>query len=74
MTEFRHRKVMVENASIHVVEGGIQDHPVIVFLHGWRENWTAFRQVMVELRDGFHVVALDFPGIGESIGAASLGG
>jgi pimeloyl-ACP methyl ester carboxylesterase len=61
-----HRQVEAEGISIHVVEGGGVARPAVLFLHGWPENWTTFKHVMVPLSDQAHVVAIDLPGIGDS--------
>lgn len=59
----QHRKVEVDGVSIHLVEGGKQDAPAAVFLHGWPGDWSAFESVMRLLESDTHVVALDLPGI-----------
>jgi pimeloyl-ACP methyl ester carboxylesterase len=63
---FQHRQVMVKDISIHIVESGISKKSTLLFLHGWPENWMAFKQIMISLRKEFHVVAIDLPGIGKS--------
>jgi len=63
---FNQHQVIIEGASIHVTESGLPSGNSILFLHGYPENWTAFERVMVLLRDRFHVVAIDLPGIGKS--------
>lgn len=64
----QHRQAHVANQSIHVVEGGVPGRGSMLFLHGWPESWFAFEQVMLQLCDRMHVVAIDLPGIGESTG------
>jgi pimeloyl-ACP methyl ester carboxylesterase len=63
----RHRKIAVDGASIHIVEGGAAGRPAILFLHGWPESWKLFEQIMLPLSAKAHVVALDLPGIGASV-------
>jgi pimeloyl-ACP methyl ester carboxylesterase len=63
----RHLEVEVDRIPIHVVEGGSPGRPAVMFLHGWPENWSAFREVMLGLSNQAHVVAMDLPGIGESL-------
>lgn len=65
----RHRHVIVDGLLIHVVEAGPRDAPAILLLHGWPENWKAFKSVLHELGSAAHVVAIDLPGIGDSITA-----
>jgi pimeloyl-ACP methyl ester carboxylesterase len=63
---FQHRQVTVNGTSIHLAETGDQEKPVILFLHGFPQNWMAFRNVMILLKDGYHLMAIDLPGIGLS--------
>lgn len=66
--EFTHQQIPVGACSLHIVEAG-QDHPEsLVFLHGWPEDWTEWKQVMEQACKTHHVVALDLPGVGESQG------
>ena len=60
-----HKQVMVDGISIHVVEAG-DGKSSILFLHGWPENWMAFKEIMLGLSNQFHVLAIDLPGIGKS--------
>jgi pimeloyl-ACP methyl ester carboxylesterase len=48
----------------HVVIGG--DGPPLLLVHGWPENWYAWRYVMPELAEKFTVIAVDQRGIGLS--------
>ena len=68
---FNHIQVTVNDYSVHVVEAGNNNQPVILFLHGYPENWLAFESIMELLKDDFHVMAIDLPGIGKS---ASISG
>lgn len=63
---FRHRQVEREGVAIHVVTGGTEQKPAILFLHGWPQNWTEFEAIMIPLSENYHVVAIDLPGIGDS--------
>lgn len=45
--------------ALHVAVGGNPGKPLIVFLHGFPEYWAAWRKVMAELADDFHLVAPD---------------
>lgn len=54
----------VEGARLHYVRGG--SGPPILLMHGFPEDWTAYRAVMPKLAARFTVVAVDMPGIGRS--------
>ena len=61
----KHKQIIVDGISIHVIESEV-GKPSILFLHGWPENWMAFKDIMISLSNQFHVVAIDLPGIGKS--------
>lgn len=61
---FAHSQVPVAGCSVHVVEAGA-GNPVL-FLHGWPESWSIWRQVMALARSKARVIAIDLPGIGRS--------
>ena len=46
----------------HAVIGG--EGPPLLLLHGWPENWYAWRYLMPELARDFTVIAVDQRGIG----------
>src|SRR5215213_5457395 len=46
----------------HAVIGG--DGPPLLLVHGWPENWYAWRLVMPELARDFEVIAVDQRGMG----------
>jgi pimeloyl-ACP methyl ester carboxylesterase len=66
---FRHRQVSVGSSSLHVVEAGEAGRPAHLFLHGWPQSWQCWQGVMAEAAAaGAHVVAVDLPGVGDSVG------
>ena len=46
----------------------------ILFLHGWGANTKCFSAIMEQLSNNFKVIALDFPGFGESEPPKSIWG
>jgi pimeloyl-ACP methyl ester carboxylesterase len=62
--------VQVNGITLHYVRGGTG--PAVLLLHGFPEDWSAYRKVMPRLAGKFTVVAMDLPGIGGS--TAKLGG
>lgn len=61
---FEDRYVDVEGNTVHYVDEGAG--PTILFLHG-NPTWSfLYRNVILELRDSFRCIALDYPGFGLS--------
>ena len=63
---FRSRFVRANGILQHAVIGG--DGPPLLLVHGWPENWYAWRQVMPELAKHYTVIAVDQRGIGRTEG------
>lgn len=63
---FTHRWVDAGGVRLHAVEGGQPNGPAVVLLAGSPQTWWAWRNVMPDLADRFHVIAIDLPGQGHS--------
>src|SRR5215216_4010631 len=61
---FTSRYIDTGDLRQHAVIGG--EGPPLLLLHGWPENWYAWRLVMPELARDFEVIAVDQRGIGLS--------
>jgi pimeloyl-ACP methyl ester carboxylesterase len=61
---FRSRFVQANGIRQHVVIGG--DGPPLLLVHGWPENWYAWRFLMPTLAKNYTVIAVDQRGIGLS--------
>ena len=61
---FKSRFVQANGIRQHAVIGG--DGPPLLLVHGWPENWYAWRHVMPELAKDYTVIAVDQRGIGRS--------
>ena len=61
---FRSRFIDAGGLRQHAVIGG--DGPPLLLVHGWPENWYAWRHVMPALARDFEVIAVDQRGIGLS--------
>ena len=61
---FTSRYVDAGDVRLHVAIGG--DGPPLLLVHGWPENWYAWRNVMPALARQFTVIAVDQRGIGLS--------
>jgi pimeloyl-ACP methyl ester carboxylesterase len=59
---FESRFIRANGIRQHVVVGG--DGPPLLLVHGWPENWYAWRLLMPALARDFTVVAVDQRGIG----------
>jgi pimeloyl-ACP methyl ester carboxylesterase len=66
MKTIQHARMIVNDIPIHIVQAGNNNRQAIFFLHGYPENCMAFEQVIGLLRDEYHVLAIDLPGIGGS--------
>jgi pimeloyl-ACP methyl ester carboxylesterase len=57
----------VNGVSLHVVEAGPPDGPLVILLHGFPEFWWGWRHQITPLADaGYHVVAPDMRGYNRS--------
>jgi pimeloyl-ACP methyl ester carboxylesterase len=61
---FTSRYVDVGDVRLHAVVGG--EGPPLLLVHGWPQNWYAWRLVMPALARDFQVVAVDQRGMGLS--------
>ncbi|KXS12011.1 alpha/beta-hydrolase [Gonapodya prolifera JEL478] len=65
-TAGKHRYATIDGVKLHFVEGGSKTAPLIIFLHGFPQNWTIWRNVLPPLARKYRVVALDMRGYGGS--------
>jgi pimeloyl-ACP methyl ester carboxylesterase len=61
---FRSRFIDANGLRQHAVIGG--DGPPLLLVHGWPENWYAWRMAMPALARDFEVIAVDQRGIGKT--------
>jgi pimeloyl-ACP methyl ester carboxylesterase len=64
MTTFR--TVSIDGLDIFYREAGSRSNPTILLLHGFPTSSHMFRNLMSALAARFHLVALDYPGYGNS--------
>lgn len=57
-------KVIVQNLAIEYSDTG--DGPLVLFLHGWGSDSSAFDQFKRELHGNYRIVTVDLPGFGGS--------
>lgn len=61
---FESRTINANGSTIHFVVGG--KGPALILLHGFPQDWRAFRTIMPRLTQSYTVVAVDLRGIGGS--------
>jgi len=67
----RHRTVAVDGLDIFYREGGPDDAPTLVLLHGFPAASHQYVRLMERLSDRVHLIAPDYPGFGYSDAPAS---
>jgi pimeloyl-ACP methyl ester carboxylesterase len=55
----------VNGATLHYVRGGAG--PAVILVHGFPQDWYAYRKIMPRLAKSFTVIAVDMRGVGRSI-------
>jgi pimeloyl-ACP methyl ester carboxylesterase len=64
---WRSTRLSVNGLSLHVVEAGDNDRPLLILLHGFPEFWWAWRhQIEPFAAAGYHVVVPDLRGYNKS--------
>ncbi|MEI6352341.1 MAG: alpha/beta hydrolase [Candidatus Nomurabacteria bacterium] len=59
-------KILVNNNIVNYKDIGDENKPVVVFLHGWLDNLSSFKDMEI-LQDDFRLIFIDLPGFGESV-------
>jgi pimeloyl-ACP methyl ester carboxylesterase len=67
----RHHTVEIDGLNVFYREAGDPSAPTLVLLHGFPTSSIAYRELMEELSDEFHLVAPDYPGFGHSSAPAA---
>src|SRR5438094_517705 len=62
---FKSQFAIVNGVKLHFVEGG-EGQRTVVLIPGWPQTWYAWRKIMPDVANMYHVVALDIRGMGES--------
>jgi pimeloyl-ACP methyl ester carboxylesterase len=65
-TSVRTGTVEVQGLNIFYREAGREGSPKIVLLHGYPASSHQYRNLIPALADKFHVIAMDYPGFGNS--------
>lgn len=61
-----YRTIEVDGLNIFYREAGSPSNPTILLLHGFPTSSHMFRNLIGALADGFHLIAPDYPGFGNS--------
>ena len=62
----KYKTVKINGLNIFYREAGPNNAPTILLLHGFPTSSHMFRNLIQTLSDEFHLVALDYPGYGNS--------
>ncbi len=60
----RHEHVSAAGLRTHVALAGPEDAPPVLLVHGWPQNWWAWRRVIPALAERYRVIAPDLRGHG----------
>jgi pimeloyl-ACP methyl ester carboxylesterase len=66
MTPVTYSSIDIDGLKIAYREAGAPGKPKIVLLHGFPSSSHQYRDLIRSLSDRFHVIALDYPGFGNS--------
>jgi pimeloyl-ACP methyl ester carboxylesterase len=61
-----HRTINIDGLNIFYREAGDASAPALVLLHGFPASSHQYRNLIPALADKFHVIAMDYPGFGNS--------
>src|SRR5215831_21259096 len=70
-TQPLNKTLRVNNLALHYLEWGRAESPPIVCVHGYTGSADAFNALARHLQDGFHILAPDVRGHGESAWSSS---
>src|SRR5215467_15622778 len=62
----RYQTAVVDGLNIAYREAGNPQDPKLVLLHGFPASSHQYRNLIPALADKFHVIAMDYPGFGNS--------
>jgi pimeloyl-ACP methyl ester carboxylesterase len=61
-----YRTIDVDGTEVFYREAGDPSRPTLLLLHGFPSSSAQYQRLMDRLEDGFHVIAPDYPGFGQS--------
>ena len=61
-----YKSINIQGIKIFYREAGAADKPNFVLFHGFPSASHMFRDLIPQLEDDFHIIAMDYPGFGQS--------
>jgi pimeloyl-ACP methyl ester carboxylesterase len=61
-----YKSIEINGINIAYREAGDANNPKLLLLHGWPSSSHQYRNLIVSLKDRFHIIAPDYPGFGNS--------
>ena len=61
-----YKDIKIDGIKIFYREAGNLDKPNFVLFHGFPSSSHMFRDLIPQLEDNFHIIAMDYPGFGQS--------
>ena len=60
------KNIVIDNINIFYRECGDEKNPTMILFHGFPSSSHMFRDLMPKLEKHFHLIAMDYPGFGQS--------
>ena len=60
------KNIVLDNIKIFYRECGDEKKPTMILFHGFPSSSHMFRDLMPKLEKYFHLIAMDYPGFGQS--------
>ncbi|CAN7770714.1 alpha/beta hydrolase [Cupriavidus necator] len=70
----RHHHAMLNGFDMHYASCGEPGHPLLLFVHGFPQNWQAWHHQLEAFGPHYYAVALDTRGVNESAGPVDVKG
>lgn len=68
----KHKYASLPGITLHYVENGDPNKPIMLFLHGFNEFWFTWRNQIVEFSGEYRTIAVDLRGFGDSDKPSSI--
>ncbi|KAI6178233.1 AB hydrolase-1 domain-containing protein [Aphelenchoides besseyi] len=61
-----HKYIKLTDVSLHYVEAGRKEQPLMLFVHGFASFWYTYKYQLHHFKQNYHVVAIDMRGTNDS--------